>query len=252
MAAMTLEEIATSGKRAVFVLENVMRIHVPKTLKQALYEDWASIGQDGAEGFLQHIPSDELKAWSRRTITIERANGLLKTFENSLVESYVKRPENPLSKVFGRFLAMPKFIGNNLVVLGTIVLPMILKFASETWNLARTQTDLERMKAVLASGMMNGAPLTQQQRFYMEGDLRGAEVEIDRVIGEITKIWIAVAAVCCYYAIEDVVALCGTAAALSHSLRPVTLSRDLLCEVVKKSALPQRNGKRYRSRKRAR
>jgi hypothetical protein len=252
MAALTVEEMVSQGKRAVFVLEHLLHVHVPKTLKDALNEDWLAIAQDGGEGFLQSIPEKELRAWGRRTITMERANGLLRTFEESLVESYVKRPENPLSRVFGRFLAMPKFIGNNLVVLGTVVLPLILKFAQETFRLGTNQVNVDRLKAVLASGMQNGVPINPGQRFAMEQDLAGTEHEIDLAIGEITKIWVSVAAVCAFYAVEDIITLCGTAAALSHSLRPVTLSRDLLCEAVKKSALPQRNGKRYRSRKRAR
>jgi hypothetical protein len=252
MAALTVEEMVSQGKKCVFVLENLMHVHVPKTLKDALNEDWVAIAQDGSEGFLQSIPEKELRAWGRRTITIERANGLLRTFEESLVESYVKRPENPLSRVFGRFLAMPKFIGNNLVVLGTVVLPMILKFAQETFRLGTNQVNVDRLKAVLASGMMNGVPINPGQRFALEQDLAGTQHEIDLAIEEITKIWISVAAVCAFYAVEEIITLCSTAGALAQSVRPVTLSRDLLCEAVKAQALPQRSGPRFRSKKRAR
>lgn len=243
----TLEQIQDSAKEALEVLERIQRVHVPVTVKAAINEDWITVGQEAGEGFLSHVSKEQLKEWDSRVISVRAANGILRGFEQAVVENYVGNPKHPVAQAIKRMAEIPKFILGNIVLLWNVVLPLVAKVVSGGFEIQVMRVEMEK----LDDGLRTLSPNDRNRpRYEHEREVLNNQItDYDKLLVDGL---LAVLAVATYFCVEDLLKVGGSVAAVASNLGPSLKGRDLAQDFLPRLAFPQTSGARVRRRKRSR
>jgi len=131
----TWEELQKQGQTAIFVLETVMRVPVPRTIKDAVDGKWMEASAGAARDILGRTTRAEKKEWRKRVIKLSDANQILKDLENKIVNSYVLASASPLRIALDGIILIPKWIVKHIAELTLIMLPLFLTSVEKAGDL---------------------------------------------------------------------------------------------------------------------
>jgi len=259
---LTVEEIEKQGKKAIETLEKLTAVRVPKTLKDAVNEDWLALFKDGGMGIMESVPKKELKEWNQRAISMRNANELLHGIENALVREFVHRPDSPVVVALKRITAVPRFVLSHIGDIVALGIPLALEGVQDFAEVVALKAAIGMFEAELAiyfdqydergrliykapsnaSGVNDRIIGSRMKGLLMlEEDLRTVE---NRLAIAVT----AILAVIAYWTVERVIALCANAAAYKAKVAETVLKKDEVVKLAKDFCLPQRRRQAFRRR----
>jgi len=287
----TWEELQKQGQTAIFVLETVMRVPVPRTIKDAVDGKWMEASAGATRDILGRTTRAEKKEWRKRVIKLSDANQILRDLENKIVNSYVLASASPLRIALDGIILIPKWIVKHIAELTLIMLPLFLTSVEKAGDLFMIEErilEIERRIAYLEKEIAElytvtprpprraGLPeLPPPQRLSdylpptadeLRAAIKGLEEDIAVLNREKTAlaglsvkagnmIDLAVTAFCVTIAFLAVANLIGLARSLSDNLAttgPASKLRDEAIELAKSKSLPQFSVKRKTVKKRSR
>ena len=241
-------EIEKQGKKAVAVLERLTSVHVPKTIKDALNEDWLALFQDEGLDIMSAVPKAELKAWGSRAVTMRDANLALRIVEETLVKEFVKSAESPFVIATRRLTAIPKFVLSHLGEIVSFALPLTASAIQDGAELEALELINEARKAEYDEEAAKDAPdfdflaKLSKEMFIIQAE---AEAIRDRF----TVALAAIMGIVGYWTVERLVSMAATVAAYKAKMVKVVALNLSTQGNAKAWAMPQRKRKSYRKRK---
>jgi len=283
----TWEELQKQGQTAIFVLETVMRVPVPRTIKDAVDGKWMEASAGATRDILGRTTRAEKKEWRKRVIKLSDANQILKDLENKIVNSYVLASASPLRIALDGIILIPKWVVKHIAELTLIMLPLFLTSVEKAGDMVmieRRITEIERLIAIYEDrlpGLYAATPgeglriITDLSGRYLGGEetaenLRAAIKNVEDNIAILkrektalaklsakagTVLDLAVTAFCVTIAFLAVANLISLARSLSDNLAttgPASKLRDEAIELAKAKSLPQFSVKRKTVKKRSR
>jgi len=283
----TWEELQKQGQTAIFVLETVMRVPVPRTIKDAVDGKWMEAGTGATRDILGRTTRAEKKEWRKRVIKLSAANQILRDLENKIVNSYVLASASPLRIALDGIILIPKWIVKHIAELTLIMLPLFLTSVEKSGDMVmieRRITEIEKLVSQweeLLPGLYAATPgeglriVTEMSGRYLGGEetaenLRAAIKNVEDNIAILkreksalvnlstkagTVLDLAITAFCVTIAFLAVANLISLARSLSDNLAttgPASKLRDEAIELAKSKSLPQFSVKRKTVKKRSR
>jgi len=286
----TWEELQKQGQTAIFVLETVMRVPVPRTIKDAVDGKWMEASAGATRDILGRTTRAEKKEWRKRVIKLSDANQILKDLENKIVNSYVLASASPLRIALDGIILIPKWIVKHIAELTLIMLPLFLTSVEKAGDMVmierritEIEKEIERSENIIASlyevipeaddaestVVTGGGPtfiVPPRTAAAIRAEIKmveGAMGELRREKAALAKLSakagtvldLAVTAFCVTIAFLAVANLISLARSLSDNLAttgPASKLRDEAIELAKSKSLPQFSGKRKTVKKRSR
>ena len=245
------KEIEKQGLKAVETLEKLTSVKVPKSLKDALNEDWIALFHDGGIEMMSAVPVEELRKWNQRVITMRDANIALQLVEERLVWEFVRRPDSPWTIAAKRLIMVPRFILEHLGEIVSFALPM----AAETVvskvlsDVTRLTTDVVFEQIEIESAKEN-PDMNKLQGLWRV--MLVANMEKEHNENRVAIMVAAISALVLYWSIEGVLAIARSTAAYRSKMVATVASNHATQGCAKEWALPQRPRKAFRVRRKAR
>jgi len=286
----TWEELQKQGQTAIFVLETVMRVPVPRTIKDAVDGKWMEASAGATRDILGRTTRAEKKEWRKRVIKLSDANQILRDLENKIVNSYVLASASPLRIALDGIILIPKWIVKHIAELTLIMLPLFLTSVEKAGDIVmierritEIEKELERYEKILptlyevipeaddaeSTVVTGGGPtfiVPPRTAAAIRAEIKmveGAMGELRREKAALAKLSakagtvldLAVTAFCVTIAFLAVANLISLARSLSDNLAttgPASKLRDEAIELAKSKSLPQFSVKRKTVKKRSR
>ncbi len=245
------KEIEKQGLKAVETLEKLTSVKVPKSLKDALHEDWIALFHDGGIDMMSAVPVEELRKWNQRVITMRDANIALQLVEERLVWEFVRRPDSPWTIAAKRMLMVPRFILEHLGEIVSFALPMaaegvVNKVVSD---IGRLSSEVVEEQIEIESRKEN-ADVNKVARLWRLLD--AIDRERETVDNRVAIMVSAISALVVYWSIEGVLGFVRSTAAYRSKVVATVASNHATQGCAKEWALPQRPRKAFRVRRKAR
>jgi len=287
----TWDELQKQGQTAIFVLETVMRVPVPRTIKDAVDGKWMEASAGATRDILGRTTRAEKKEWRKRVIKLSDANQILRDLENKIVNSYVLASASPLRIALDGIILIPKWIVKHIAELTLILLPLFLSSVEKAGDMVMIEErimEIERRIDYLEKEIaalytvtprpprragLPELPKPQSLRDYLPptaAELRAAIKGLEEDIAVLNRektalaglsvkagkmIDLAVTAFCVTVAFLAVANLISLARSLSDNIAttgPASKLRDEAIELAKSKSLPQFSVKRKTVKKRSR
>jgi len=283
----TWEELQKQGQTAIFVLETVMRVPVPRTIKDAVDGKWMEASAGATRDILGRTTRAEKKEWRKRVIKLSDANQILRDLENKIVNSYVLASASPLRIALDGIILIPKWIVKHIAEITLIMLPLFLTSVEKAGDMVmieRRISEIEKLIAIYEDrlpGLYSATPgeglriITDLSGRYLGGEetaenLRAAIKNVEDNIAILkrektalaklsakagTVLDLAITAFCVTIAFLAVANLISLARSLSDNLAttgPASKLRDEAIDLAKAKSLPQFSVKRKTVKKRSR
>lgn len=247
----TQAELEKQAKDALAVLEKLTAVHVPKSLKDALDEDWLATFSDGGLEVMEHVPEAELKAWKSRAITMQNANLILRVMEEKLVREFVHRPDSFYVIATRRLTAVPKFIASHIGEIVSFAVPLVLELSKA---IADDHANALVIKAIEAriefETILPNPDVDLIARLFK--DLKVLDARQETLGARLAIVVIAVTGLVGYWTVERLISMAITAAAFKAKVATViSVNLELRANAVK-WCLPQAKRRSLRKRKRSR
>ena len=245
------KEIEKQGLKAVETLEKLTSVKVPKSLKDALREDWIALFHDGGIEMMSAVPVEELRKWNQRVITMRDANLALQLVEERLVWEFVRRPDSPWTIAAKRLIMVPRFILEHLGEITSFALPMAAEGISSKVisDIARLSGDVVEEQIEIESRKAN-PDLNKLAKLW--ATLAAIDRERETVDNRVAIMVAAISALVIYWSIESVLAIARSTAAYRSKMVATVASNHATQGCAKEWALPQRPRKAFRVRRKAR
>ena len=245
------KEIEKQGLKAVETLEKLTSVKVPKSLKDALNEDWIALFHDGGIEMMSAVPVEELRSWNQRVITMRDANLALQLVEERLVWEFVRRPDSPWTIAAKRLIMVPRFILEHLGEITSFALPMAAEGISSKViaDIARLSGDVVEEQIEIESRKAN-PDLNKLAKLW--ATLAAIDRERETVANRVAIMVAAISALVIYWSIESVLAIARSTAAYRSKMAATVASNHATQGCAKEWALPQRPRKAFRVRRKAR
>jgi len=283
----TWEELQKQGQTAIFVLETVMRVPVPRTIKDAVDGKWMEASAGATRDILGRTTRSEKKEWRKRVIKLSDANQILRDLENKIVNSYVLASASPLRIALDGIILIPKWVVKHIAEITLILLPLFLTSVEKAGDMVmieRRITEIEKLVSQWEDqlpGLYAATPgeglrlITDLSGRYLGGEetaenLRAAIKNVEDNIAVLkrektalaklsakagTVLDLAITAFCVTVAFLAVANLISLARTLSDNIAttgPAAKLRDEAIEMAKSKSLPQFSVKRKTVKKRSR
>ena len=266
------EAFQKMGQDAVKVAESLLKIKVPKTIKDAVDGNFMEAGSELSEKILGHTPSGEMQEWKKRTIRLDVSNKILRDYEEAVVKSFILSSGGVLRNIFDGIMWLPNFItlylGDFLFLIQPLIWAGLKKFGelveierqlkNITASLKKEQELLSKLYAIVPDSPAEAADIRKeiQDSYDHTAELEGDAEMLIKMEREATSFLelavIALSVVIAFLSVEKLLDVAGSSTAAAVALKPVRDLRDAAILEIKTKSLPQRRGKRFRVRKRSR
>jgi len=285
----TWQEMQKEAQNALRLLDMVGKTPVPQTLRDAIDGKYFAASQGVVESALGHTSGDELREWSQRVIRLDKANEILRSFENEMVKAFVLSSASPARIVIDALIAIPKWILAHLAEIVFILWPLFTGAVTGAFDVvliedrikeienevralkkwigklfAITPADLppleqRRMRGPFgtnptedAAELVSAIEKAEREIGVLERE-RAALVKLSERSGSILDmIAMGVAVTLSYLAVEKLLVAARALADATATFAPVRVLRDNAVLRAKEESLPQLQAKRFRVRKRSR
>jgi len=237
---LTYLAVEEAVERATESIDAYLDSDIPSSLSQAMDEGWG-VDEKAARFCQVWFEKEQLDPLSRIVITVEKANEILRAWEQWIVEHYVASAEETFTRNLRRSILIFAFIANNTdsIVTGLqSVVPALKTISSRLFDGAA-----ELWRLYFEGRIFGDDPDDATQQFIDEfGDPLFNQVGVP-----MAKLFEAAIV----YQILEVIGPVADASQQSARIAPMTVAiQRFIADAVKKS-LPQRTGPRYRRRKRS-
>lgn len=240
-----LDKAIEEARSALDFLELVTGVAIPKTLDDALKQDWATVAQDTGDAYFSRMPKEELKKWKTRVMKLEDAYDIVADYEDALVKHYTSSKDEILLKEIGFIGYKLEFVSAHAGELAIVAKSLLTEIVPSIIGNA-------------ASTVKNFFVLWFEGKVFGEDEDNEVDTEIrrgvDNIIGDVAApVWDAVEAVLTATIIE-LIQNVGTLTALATLLKPVLTEYEKATKAAQGKALKQgpRGGHRRRKRSRKR
>lgn len=143
----TWAELQQQGQQAIKVLETVMKVPVPASIKDAVDGKWMESSAGLTRDILGRTTRAEKKEWRKRVIKLSDANEILKNLENQIVQNYILASASPLRIALDGIILIPKWVVKHIAELTLILLPLFLTSVEKSGDVVmieRRITEIEK------------------------------------------------------------------------------------------------------------
>lgn len=268
----TWEEMQKEAKAAIAVLENLLKIEVPGSIKDAVDGNYLESASKVTESVLGHTARREIKAWKSRAITLRAANDILANMEDRLVHAYVLSSSSPARVMLDSLIKLPKFLVKHSAEIAFILVPILLAGAKQygdAVNIERRiilidreiEEILKQMRVIygITPGLiedrdsLRAALVDSEEKIAVLQRERGAlvklSVDAQRFLERSLE---AFAVVISYLIVAKLIAVAGSVKDAIVAMTPVIDIRKSAVDKIKVRSLPQFPQRRKTVRKRSR
>lgn len=278
------------ANQSVKTLEGMRGTKLPESVHEAIEGNFLAAGGGVLETALGRTPGGEMKEWNKRVMSLQKANEILRDYEDGLVKRFILSPASALRLALDGFLFIPKWLVTHTPEITLILWPIIKKGGEQIGTMASIVMEVEKLERELAAQkeeMSRLYSLTPRDKSMPAWKIRekiaaggkvplsaseirsriiAAEKEIARIEKEIddeadrlieADKWLemAIAGACAlliFFSAEKLLTLAHNIKDALKVLSPARDLRDELLEKIKASAFPQARVHRKVVKKRSR
>jgi len=246
-----LKDLENKVALADALLDDLIREHVPQSVKDAIAENYASSRVQFVEDLIPRIEESELEDRSQRVVPLAKANAILRDVENDLVKALTNSPDELFIQAVVRKAQTNLFLIAHAGTLVVLIVELIVRLGPKVLNvLPTTAESLLTMLSTLASFTDVPSP---------EDDALAREI-IQEEKDELLKAWSREFGVEAWEIIEELAVLPAaglledfvTVDSIALHMEGVRKVIDSAFEKARKAAFPQRPAKTVRRRRRQR
>lgn len=241
--AITLEKVLEDARTAEVLLNSLLGIKVPKTLKHAIRAEWAETAQSGAEDFLAHVGAHVIGRTKQRVIPIARANEILATLEDAVVGMMADYDVSPIMSIYRRVAGRTAWLIGHTGIIIIALQPLIAEAVKIVAAAPNTIGDWFSW---------NAAAFEYQQAGQMDKAaeaLNQGNKEANEIIRKVKELAVFVVGTIFAHCVAEAVGAAATGVALKKVTVPVKRLRDAAIYAAERFAFPQSQKGRVRRRK---
>lgn len=243
-----LEDVIAEVRGTVAFLEALTGVELPKNIHAAMEGDVMQLINDLGEGVMSHVPKDDLRRMEGKVIPLERANNLLVILEEGLIKTFCAPHRGTFVAGLEGIKNRYKFLITKLPQMIAVMLPTLAAAGQQILEALASQGVVAATNMTNAIGRYFGVPDENQ---LDERDARRDAQLLREAVAELPGQCIqAMLSNAAAFIVADIVAGIGTKVQYQKAIKPASLALRLTTQVAESVALPQRNGPRFRRRKR--